>query len=198
MLNLMTLRALKGAPLSIMIALLFANQPAGEGWLVSMTGYSQNTIRAGCKFLMESQLIQRNGRYDSYVLMNGAVQLPLPAGDDGERQKMTLPKVTTTALNKKENENSEEAEAIINTGASKNDARLVLLYSAGVREPTASTLLEYAWVTREYVEAHIKKANREGTAVGLLIHRIRSHDPIPKEWHRHSVDAYRESWIRKS
>ena len=198
MLNLLTLRALKGAPLSIIIAMFFAQQPVGEGWLVSVTGYSQNTVRNGCKFLITSELIRRNGRYDSYVLVNGAVQLPLTIDPEGEGQNLTLPPVTTTtAFNRYEEEVSEEIQAEAVPGASKNDSRLVLLYSAGVREPTASSLLEHAWVTRDYLEAHIDKANREGTAVGLLIHRIRSHDPIPKEWTKYSVDAFRECWIRK-
>jgi hypothetical protein len=63
-------------------------------------------------------------------------------------------------------------------------------------EPTASRLLENDWVTQEYLEAHIEKANRENTPVGLLIHRIRSHDPKPEfadEWQK--PGSYRKSWL---
>ena len=77
MLNLEKLRALKGSPLSIIIAMFIANQPVGENWLCSVTGYSQNTVRRGCKFLEETQMIRRNGRYESYVLSDGMMQLPL-------------------------------------------------------------------------------------------------------------------------
>ena len=202
MFNLATIRALKGAPLSILIAMLIARQPVGEDWLVTITGYSQNTVRNGCKFLTEIQMIQRNGRYHSYVLTNGASQLTLGQLEEcklealAESQNLTLPtSTTTTTLNKKEKGNSEEKAVEEDARGSKNDARLVLLYSAGIMEPTASRLLEKAWVTRDYLEAHIDKANRENTPVALLIHRIRQHDPKPeKNFNYQDPEAYRRSW----
>jgi hypothetical protein len=63
-------------------------------------------------------------------------------------------------------------------------------------EPTASRLLEQWWVTMEYLEAHIEKANKERTPVALLIHRIREHDPMPEERDGQSPEAYRRSWIK--
>jgi len=202
MFNLATIRALKGAPLSILVAMLIARQPVGEDWLVTITGYSQNTVRSGCKFLTEIQMIQRNGRYHGYVLTNGAKQLTLGQLEEcklnelGEGQNLTLPESTTTVtLNKKEDKDSEEKAAEEEARASKNDSRLVLLYSAGIMEPTASRLLEKNWVTKEYLEAHIDKANKERTSVGLLIHRIRSHDPIPKVRNDQDPDSYRRSWL---
>ena len=200
MFNLATIRALKGAPLSILIAMLIARQPVGEDWLVTITGYSQNTVRNGCKFLTEIQMIQRNGRYHGYVLTNGAEQLTLGQKELGEGQNLTLPESTTTnTLNKKEKEFSEERAAEEEARGSKNDSRLVLLYRAGIMEPTASRLLEKAWVTRDYLEAHIDRANRENTPVGLLIHRIRAHDPKPKKkLDSQDPESYRISWLGKA
>lgn len=196
MFNLATIRALKGAPLSILVAMLIAQQPVGEGWLVTVTGYSQNTIRNGCQFLKEIQMIRRNGRYNGYVLTNGAMQLGLGVDDDEERQNLTLPHSTTTdTLNKNDDRVSEVSEAEEDHRASKNDARLVLLYSAGIMEPTASRLLKKTWVTNDYLTAHIDKAHREGTPVPLLIHRIRSHDPMPVEHDQQSPEAFRRSWL---
>jgi len=196
MFNLATIRALKGAPLSILIAMLIARQPVGEDWLVTITGYSQNTVRSGCKFLTEIQMIQRNGRYHGYVLTNGAEQLTLGHKELGEGQNLTLPEPTTTVtLNKKEEDVSEERAEEEEERASKNDSRLVLLYSAGIMEPTAARLLEKAWVTREYLEAHIDKANKERTPIALLIHRIRSHDPMPKVRNDQNPESYRRSWL---
>lgn len=243
MINLITLRALKGAPLSIIIALFLAKQPVGESWLISVTGYSQNTVRKGCKFLLEAQMIQRNGRYEAYVLSNGAMQLPLGMAEIGESQKMTLPTPpTTSTFNKYEDDLSEGKAVVEEQRESKNDSRLeaqtageslkerssiendsrletkaagksleerscpkrtfrvtekdsllVLLYSTGIMEPTASRLLEKAWVTKDYLEAHIEKANRENTPIPLLIHRIQSHDPKPKS-KMQNPDDYRKSW----
>lgn len=222
MLNLITLRALKGAPLSILIAMFLAKQPVGESWLISVTGYSQNTVRKGCNFLLETQMVQRNGRYNGYVLSKGAMQLPLGMAELGESQNLTLPTPpTTTTLNKYEDDFSEGKEAVVSNGRSENDSRLespstgpsvearsrpnnsfrmtekdsrlVLLYSAGVMEPTASRLLEKDWVTKDYLEAHIEKANRENTPIPLLIHRIQSHDPKPTGPLR-DADAFRRGW----
>ena len=224
MINKEQIRALKGAPLSIVMALMMAEEAAGEGWLVSVTGYSPNTVRAGCTFLEEIGMIQRNGRYEGYEVTER----------QRERQFLTLePVTTTTTFNKKENEISEKKAEVARTGASVFDARkgeahkdkgagasvfdarkgkegargpsgasdfdvrLGILYDAGVMEPTAARLLDYAWVTAEYLEAHIAKAKREGTAIPLLIHRIRSHDPKPKE-QEHSIEAYRMSWLGAS
>lgn len=200
MINLITLRALKGAPLSILIAMFLAKQPVGESWLISVTGYSQNTIRKGCSFLLETQLILRNGRYQGYVLSKGAMQLPLGMAEIGESHFLTLPTPTTTStLNKYEDDFSEENAAEEELRESffdsrlENDSLLVLLYSAGIMEPTASRLLEKEWVTKAYLEAHIEKANRENTATALLIHRIRSHDPMPKSQVR-DYEFYTKSW----
>jgi len=225
MLNLEKLRALKGSPLSIIIAMFIANQPVGENWLCSVTGYSQNTVRRGCKFLEETQMIRRNGRYESYVLSDGMMQLPLgmkampeshsPEGcsssKSGQRPKLTLDDLlTTTTFNKYEEDFSEEKATVVIPGESKNDARLEtqaagasffdarleLLHNAGVMEPTASRLLEHAWVTKGYLEAHIEKAKREKADTALLIHRIQSHDPMPRI-RRNDPENYRKSWLGK-
>jgi hypothetical protein len=196
MFNLATIRALKGAPLSILVAMLIAQQPVGEGWLATITGYSPNTIRNGCKFLIETQMIQRNGRYKGYVLTNGTQQLIIGKPEIRERQNLTLyDTTTTTTFNKYEGENSEEKAAAVEERTSKNDARLTLLYDAGIMEPTASRLIENDWVTRDYLEAHIDKASQENTPVALLIHRIREHDPKPKKKEDQNPQRYRMSWL---
>ena len=54
-------------------------------------------------------------------------------------------------------------------------------------------------VTRDYLEAHIDRANREHTPVGLLIHRIRAHDPKPKKkLDSQDPESYRRSWLGKA
>jgi hypothetical protein len=90
MFNIHTIRALKGAPMSIIVAMLLVKQPVGESWLISVTGYSPNTIRNGCKFLQESEMIERNGRYDGYVLAGDALKMPIDQGLLAERQNLTL------------------------------------------------------------------------------------------------------------
>jgi len=200
MLTLTNLRALKGAPLSIIIAMMIARQKVGEGWLISMTGYSQNTIRTAMKFLLETQIVIRIGRYDGYTLSEGVTQLPLETNqisDPGEsKTDSPVTVTTTTTFNKKDKRKSEEKEAVVIEGESKIDSRLQIIYDAGIREPTASRLIKLAWVDEEYLKNHIEKANKDKTQIGLLIHRIRSHDPMPKkEFDNQDPNSYRRSWL---
>jgi hypothetical protein len=53
------------------------------------------------------------------------------------------------------------------------------LHSAGIGEPMASRLAVLPHVSSQYVRAHSLQAKADGISIGLLIHRIRSHDPAP-------------------
>ena len=193
MLQVSMLRALKGCPLSVIIALFLINQPVTEKHLITVTGYSPNSVRTACLYLQEIQAIGRISRYGGYHLMDG-FQMILSEG-----QKLTLPITTTTTFNKKEQLNSEENNAVAVKRTSKIDARLNLLYAAGVMEPTSSSLLDLSWVTEDYLKAHIDKSKKDEISVGLLIHRIRCHDPQPKiKTFQDTVQSYRNSWLGNS
>ncbi len=72
-----SLRALKGAPLSCLFALMFANQPVGKAWLSRMTGYSDKPVAAALDYLFEMGYVTSNGRYESWQINSQAIQLPL-------------------------------------------------------------------------------------------------------------------------
>lgn len=63
---------------------------------------------------------------------------------------------------------------------------LKALHQAGIYEPTAGELARMPHVTLEYVQAHARKAQREQITIGLLIHRIRSQDPLPQKSNQHN------------
>jgi hypothetical protein len=75
------LRALKGAPISIVIALKLANQPVGAAWLIVATGYSHGAISRALRVLCELQIVQPISRCNGWTLSEGGSQLllPLPA-----------------------------------------------------------------------------------------------------------------------
>ena len=58
---------------------------------------------------------------------------------------------------------------------------LKALHQAGIFEPTATDLARLPHVTLRYVQAHASKARRDKIDTGLLIHRIRSRDPLPED-----------------
>jgi len=205
---------------------MFAGQPVGESWLVSMTGYSQNTIRTGLKFLERTQIILRNGRYDGFVLANGVVQLPLSAEqlNAGESKIDSRPLSTTTTLNNNINilssssntfnKNKANTDLVskpstkVIAGESKNDShssddldndlteREKLLFEAGINEPKRSEILEKKWCTEDYIKAHIENAKIKEIETGLLIHKMLSHDLKPKKHYDNQDPSRYRAWLQ--
>lgn len=71
------LRALKGAPATILLALFQLGGQAGTNDLVLETGYSDKTVTAACKVLKHYDFVTRATRYDGWFLITGGRQLPL-------------------------------------------------------------------------------------------------------------------------
>ena len=71
-----SLRTLKGAPLSILMAMMLARQPVSAQYLESVTGYTDKPTQAGLRVLSEFGYITRNGRYN-WQLASNIEQLPL-------------------------------------------------------------------------------------------------------------------------
>lgn len=72
----LTLRALKGAPLSTLIALTILRH-AGPIALSELTGYDRKTTAQALRTLERMGFTQAEGRYDAYRLTNPEQQLPL-------------------------------------------------------------------------------------------------------------------------
>lgn len=80
----LNLRELKGAPLSIILAIVMAgNRNVSVSWLVTETGYSDKTINSGLDMLRSRQIITQTGRC-RYQLTGENVQLPLYWGEKVE------------------------------------------------------------------------------------------------------------------
>lgn len=199
MLELKDLRTLKGAPISILFALFFAHQPVGESWLVTVTGYSQNTVRRGCEYLEEIGYALRNGRYDGWVLANGTVQLPLPTETlkSGESKIDSRSTYLLTAFNRNKvyNVNSEQQASNIIQGESKIDSRILILDAAGIKNPKKSEILNLKWASENYLKSMIEEGKRKNQNIGLTIHKIMCHDPMPKNINSQDPDSYRQSWL---
>ena len=74
------LRALKGAPISIVVALLIqpANRSHGPQSLAALTGYDRGTVSNALVALAEMDLVQNHGRYRGWSLTTLSRQLLLP------------------------------------------------------------------------------------------------------------------------
>ena len=194
------LHSIKGAPMAIIFALLLTKKPLMEIDLVSITGYSKNTIRKGCRILQKIDLIIRRGRFAGYIVSKDT-QLYLGIPDDQltEGQKLTLKSSSNylLAFNKKEERKTEGKMTQQPPGRSKIDLREQLLKNAGIKNPTKEEILNLPWCTYNYIRQHMKKARIEKISTGLLIHRMRCHDPEPTKENDQSTESYRKSWFNK-
>ena len=192
------LHSLKGAPMAILFALLLTRKPLMEIELIEITGYSKNTIRKGCRTLQKIELIIRRGRFAGYIVSRETqLYLGIPTNEIAEGQKLTLEPTYLLAFNKKEEKGTEGKMTQQPPGRSKIDLREQLLKNAGIKNPTKDEILSLPWCTYNYIREHMKKARKEEISTGLLIHRMRSHDPEPKKENKQTPDSYRKSWLKK-
>ena len=204
------LRQLKGAPLSVLIALLINRQTTGEKWIIAATGYSQNKVREALTHLSEIHLVTRAGRYEAWQLTQEGYQLPLGldlvAGSSGpgqiydtnqESQNLTLPALSSATT-------TDVVETLVTEGKAAEEEReshlltlaanLQTLHSAGIMGKTADSLAHLPHISPEYIAFHVAKAHREGRPTGILICRLRDGDPAEtlEDDERHSRRCYIE------
>lgn len=74
--DVMLVRTLKGAPLSVFILLSIARQPLGAQYLEENSGYTTKSVNAALHILKQYGLITRNSRY-AWQITRNALQLPL-------------------------------------------------------------------------------------------------------------------------
>lgn len=80
----LNLRELKGAPLSIILAIVMSgNRNVSVSYLVTETGYSDKTINSGLDMLRSRQIVTQTGRC-RYQLTGENIQLPLYWGETTE------------------------------------------------------------------------------------------------------------------
>jgi hypothetical protein len=184
------LRSLKGAPLSCLVALMFANQPVGKEWLARVTGYSDKPVSAAMDYLLEMGFVTNAARTESWELHSQIRQLmignPELLLESSRNNSDSEP--TTTALNTDSNINQEKAVVVNAVEASDQeeivtsdfDESLEIIKSAGIGEPMASRLARMHHINPYYLIGHVLQAQRDEINIRLLIHRLRSRDPAPR------------------
>jgi hypothetical protein len=171
------LRGLKGAPLSVLIALVLAKQPVGQAWLSMVTGYSDKPVDSALRLLAQNGLVTHNGRY-SWQIGAGVMQLAL--GED-DLTRNNSESITTTA-------ERSLLPSSINSSSSSTTTRNYsesIMNAIGIMAPTDKKLSALPWVTPGYVWSMGRAWRKERqagnkTTLGLLVHRLRSNDPAPE------------------
>lgn len=180
------LRSLKGAPLSCLMALMFATQPVGKLWLSRITGYSDKPVAAALEYLLEMGFVTTAGRYESWQIKQNVFQLPLapdnPLPESSRNYSDSLP--TTTAINIDSSNVDKKAVVVakeeLETYKHYFSECHQILKSAGIGEPMATRLASMEHATPYYLIAHTQQARKDKTNIRLLIHRIRSNDTAPQ------------------
>jgi hypothetical protein len=113
---------------------------------------------------------------------------PSPPREQGVRAQDSNKNKATKRSNKKNEQKEAEVAAASPNGATPDSAAAAgpgeekltqLLKKAGIGEPTLSEIAALPHVTIGYAAAHIRKIEKDGDSIGLLIHRLREGDPAP-------------------
>lgn len=155
------LRQLKGAPLSVLLALFWVNQRVTAGWLETMTGYTDKPVAHALELLKEYGWATRV--QGGWMIAN-AEQLPLmESRNNSDSSSSSIDLINNLNINQEEEPVRKNSEF---------SANLVALLTGGIREPKASTLADLEHVTPEYVQAHLKQARLDGFNIGTAIYRM--------------------------
>ena len=150
---------LKGAPITVLFALLSEGGCASTGKLIRITGYSQPTVSRACRQLCEAGLAV-SGQV-GWTVLEGELQMVLGT-------KNILP--TTTVFN------IDDKQITLNLKAEEGK-NILVLKQAGIGEPLRSQL---ASLPLDYLEAHISHWRKEKKPVNILIHRLKNGDKAPE------------------
>ena len=190
--------AIKGAPATILLLLLARGTTMTQKDICEWSGYSDKPTAAALEILKENDLIEFHGRSIGWSIKSEKLRLPIQSypqanvsypqangakvgetptfsPEVGETPTFSLTTTTTTNTNTDQGSSSSRSD-----GGSRKNSDLIraALRSIGIGwNRTTQQLINCAWVTPEYIEAHGKaKASK-----GLIIRRMLDGDPPPKQ-----------------
>lgn len=180
-------RAIKGAPSSILWAFFFTRRAMTALELQQWTGYKGDNITEAVRLLVDLGWLSARSARGPWCLVEGR-QLPLMTESD-----LIGLSSTTTTTNSKQLINKSRVAEVAGTTPIKSELRQYLedigvpveanlkackMY--GIGEPMATRLSEMKHVTPDFIAAHIRSLV-DGETKGLAIVRIQS-DEMPRLW----------------
>ncbi len=195
------IRAIKGAPSSILWALIFTKSAMTGKELASWTGYGDDNITNGLHLLTELGWVVAHSSRGPWSLAEGR-QLPLmPFSMFDESEKIGLATSTTTLIEEENNyigrSRSKELKAPrspIKSDSRKNpnfEANLKACRHCGIGDPKATSISDMLFhtgepVTPDFIQAHVDSLHKD-EVIGLAIVRIQSEE-TPRLWNE-EIDA---------
>lgn len=158
-------RAMKGAPVSILVAFMFSGKTLTNLELQQWTGYKDDAITPAVRLLVDLGWLLARSPRGPWCLADGR-QLPLMeiSGLNGYPSSSSSSDLNVASYLPLE----QEEEHI----SGLNGYVMAALDAAGIREPKKSRLARLEHVTPEMIAAHVEQVKREGLPLGTAIHRI--------------------------
>jgi biotin operon repressor len=206
-----SLRTLKGAPLSILMAMILAKQPVSAQYLEAVTGYTDKPIQTGLRMLKEFGYITRNGRYN-WQLASNIEQLPLmcnelddPPSPGEEKIEESYPQVVDRGPGnipcpdalvvsrdiKQVNCVNDQLTTRVDPEKFRSE-KLALLDQYGILDPKRGKLARNPHITPRAIAYHCETAENTGLAIFRIEHGWRvpaSYTPGLKDkpWQKYLV-----------
>ena len=198
-------RLVKGAPLTVLFALLHLGGEAGLMELCKLTTLSDKTVDKALQTLKDAGLVTRTHYHAGWVLTRGGFQLPMelgkhfisPRGDFGDFPKLLAAeqanlgdsttseifRSTTTDFLNQDNPQQDHA-SLAEVVAPQNSEVREALRKAGIGEPTRSQLARDQRLTPEYIAGHDAMRREQGHPAGMLVTRLRQHEELPARYRK--------------
>jgi hypothetical protein len=206
-------RELKGASLSILVALAFVKQPVDQAWLERATGYTDKTVGQALLYLSETGLVEHSPQgWQGTAAVRKLFSLPpgvgqtviRPAVLDRSRNNSVSTAATVNLNPSQRSKSSSRSSSRGNCQAnsppkSSTNPQVELvrqaLHEAGIGEPKLSALSGLPGVTPQAVRewyAHLRRVKGESYNPGLLVRLLEAGETPPAA---RSRQAYAD-WVR--
>lgn len=181
-------RIVKGAPFTVLVALMHLGGEAGVVEICNLTTYTDKTVNRALDALADAGLVANTHRYNGWILTKHGKQIPfvlvgahLPGAGEFLRLGEIPPVVNVVKDLKTESFNSIPTTTAPEISPARQ-ARLDALRSAGVEGRVRDELAADPDLTPEYIAGVASKTKAERLGTGMLVTRLRSHDELPPEW----------------
>jgi hypothetical protein len=185
---LQTLRALKGCPISVLLALIVARNlqvaPIGQEWIERATGYTDKPVSQALTLLEDYGLVTRTSRY-GWQLTGAALALPLMAtaalptmaekseadgSDEGSRKDSDSENIRVPRSSSIKQDSITRKDLPLESSDPENLRNLAECDQEGIREPARSEISKQAGVTPEVIRYHCRTSQTLGQAIWRIKH----------------------------
>lgn len=175
-------RSLKGAPASVLWALMFTRQMMTSLELQQWTGYKDDNITLATRLLVSLGWVVARSPRGPWGLAEGR-QLPLMPGIErlANVESVESDLIGINALNVLSSSSSENHSTIeLKEQEETDDSDLIGIIKAnleacdecGIREPKRSLIAKLRHVKPDFIHGHVRQIKAEALPLGTAIHRI--------------------------